>query len=360
MCDVSASEACVQPLPDTSKICALPSQGLRSCSMDTQCMTGEKCCGIYGQSYCMPTLLCPVSCTDGSGCNTGQGEICCTAVATADPALSVPGLCLHPNEFTCPRTCSQSSECRTQDGEICCEGVCSTACAKACNTSNECPGQICCKSTVARSSWFRTRSLGYPVHVPTTGSGGVNGTAGTFGSTAGTTGAGGRGGTTGQAGTFGTAGSGGSVVAGNLIKNGDFTLGSTYWNPEAQAGSGYITTTNGEICILNPAYTYLSYSLGYPLSVADAFTVQAGGIYTLRFRAAALYPTETVEAKIGLAVTPYTALYTVSDTITTSTYQTFTHAPTFSATTSTVGFVLNGVLGPVNAVCFDDVSLIRN
>jgi len=147
-CDTTMSQACVRfSLDDQSRICDLPKNGLRICSGDQACQTGEKCCSIYAESVCLPVNLCPRTCKSGGDCNTNQGEICCTTLDAVDHTLTATGLCIDPAVVTCPRICSQSSQCRTQDGEICCNGICSTSCAsKTCNTSNDCQSQICCKS----------------------------------------------------------------------------------------------------------------------------------------------------------------------------------------------------------------------
>jgi hypothetical protein len=201
-----------------------------------------------------------------------------------------------------------------------------------------------------------------------TGVGGATGTAGTTGTagatgTAGTTGAGGS-----IAGTGGgsTAGTGGSTSA-NLIKNGDFAQGKTYWDLTYQAGElAGSEFSNGEYCVANlSTVKYLSFSLGYPPTPSDAFAIAPGAMYTLTYRArflagfsGALLPAVTV--KIGHASPPYDMLVSFTgDTITTN-YSTFTHVINSATGDTGAGLVFNGTLDYYSEVCFDDVKLIKN
>jgi hypothetical protein len=237
-----------------------------------------------------------------------------------------------------------------------CEGMerCNCYPNGTCNTGLDCLSNLC----VATS----------------TGVGGASGTAGAIG-TAGTTGSGGA--TSGAAGTgsgvggsiagqTGTAGTGGSTSP-NLIKNGDFAQGKTYWDLTYQAGevagSEY---SNGEYCVANLSTSlYLSFSLGYPPTPSDAFAIQAGATYTLTYRArflagfsGARLPAVTV--KIGHASPPYDMLVQFTgDTISTN-YSTFTHVINSATGDTGAGLVFNGTLDYYSEVCFDDVTLVKN
>ena len=162
------------------------------------------------------------------------------------------------------------------------------------------------------------------------------------------------------------AGTGGSTSA-NLIKNGDFAQGKTYWDLTYQAGevagSEY---SNGEYCVANLSTSlYLSFSLGYPPTPSDAFAIQAGATYTLTYRArflagfsGARLPAVTV--KIGHASPPYDMLVQFTgDTISTN-YSTFTHIINSATGDTGAGLVFNGTLDYYSEVCFDDVTLVKN
>jgi hypothetical protein len=203
-----------------------------------------------------------------------------------------------------------------------------------------------------------------------TGSGGITGGAGTFG-VAGTSGGGatsggagttGGGATSGGAGTTGAGGS--STTPTNLIKNGDFGLGKEYWNLTYQAGE--VAADNqgmgGQYCIMNASSSfYLSFSLGYPPTPSDSFTIAAGSTYTLTYQAAVDSPA-TVEVKIGGVETPYTPLpgADFNDSVSSSNFTTFTHQVSAATDTPTQGLVFNATLYYSATICFDNVSLVKN
>ena len=102
-------------------------------------------------------------------------------------------------------------------------------------------------------------------------------------------------------GTAGTTGAAGSGVPVNLIKNGDFSLGKEYWDLTYQAGEVAADNqgSGGQYCIMNASSSfYLSFSLGYPPTPSDAFTIAAGSTYTLTYHAAVDQPA-SVMVKIG-------------------------------------------------------------
>jgi hypothetical protein len=239
-------------------------------------------------------------------------------------------------------------------------GACNDSCTgyERCNCfpNKTCNGALVCLSDVCVSGSAAGASGG----AGTMGSGGTTGTAGVTGG-AGTTGAGG---TTGSAGTTGGAGTGG----GNLIKNGDYSQGKTYWDLTYQAGEvGGSDFANGEYCVLNLSMSmYLSFSLGYPPTPSDAFVIEPGGSYTLTYRArfqagaagGALLP--KVTAKIGHASPPYTGLVMFTGDSIVTNYSTFTHPFSGGVGDTGAGLVFNGTLDYFSEVCFDDVKLVKN
>lgn len=168
------------------------------------------------------------------------------------------------------------------------------------------------------------------------------------------------------AGTGGIPGTGGSTAP-NLIKNGDFTMGKTYWDLTPQAGEVYsYSYTGGEYCVRNESSSmWLSFSLGYPPTPTDAFPIEVGATYTLSYRVKLTGPA-TVKVKIGQASPPYTELAPTvpfTDSITgLGEYQTFSHQLQFTTGDPTAGLVFNTELddyAPIT-ICFDDVRLAKN
>jgi hypothetical protein len=169
-----------------------------------------------------------------------------------------------------------------------------------------------------------------------------------------------------MAGTGGTTGVGGSVGT-NLIKNGDFALGKTYWDLTPQAGEVYLADyLGGEYCVYNESSSlYLSFSLGYPPTPSDAFPIEVGATYTLSYRMKLQGPA-TVMVKIGQASPPYTELVPTvpfTDSVTgLGTYQSFSHQLQFTVGDPTAGLVFNTALLDYYpaAICFDDIRLTKN
>ena len=174
----------------------------------------------------------------------------------------------------------------------------------------------------------------------------------------------GAGGATGAGGVGGIGGSAGP----NLIKNGDFALGKTYWDLTPHEGEVYSESySGGEYCVRNESsLMYLSFSLGYPPTPSDAFPIEVGATYTLSYQLK-LTGAATVMVKIGQASPPYTELVPTvpfTDSITTGlgVYQTFSHQLQFTTGDPTAGLVFNTALldyYPIT-VCFDDIRLTKN
>ena len=170
----------------------------------------------------------------------------------------------------------------------------------------------------------------------------------------------GRGGDSGGAGTSGTAGTtgaGGSAPV-NLIKNGDFTLGKEYWNLTYQAGE--VAADNqgmgGQYCMIERVELfYLSFSLGYPPTPSDAFTIAGGSTYTLTYAVAVDQPASLM-VKIGGVETPYTELVSFADSVSSSNFTTFSHQVTSPSNSPLEGLVFNTTLYYGAQICFDNVS----
>lgn len=180
-------------------------------------------------------------------------------------------------------------------------------------------------------------------------SGGSAGGAG--GSQAGSAGSGADGGTGGSGGT-------GGPIEGNLIQNGDFSDGDAHWSVTWGTYDGVVSSTNGEYCVENPNYYYLTFTLGYPLDLADVFPIESGASYTLRYRVKGF---AAYEVKIGQAVEPYAALASIIDTsAASSSYEVETQTLVGSSSDSQAGLALNGFLAVGEYLCFDDISLVQD
>jgi len=159
----------------------------------------------------------------------------------------------------------------------------------------------------------------------------------------------------------GTGGTGtGGVVGPNLVKNGDFSQGKLYWDLTLQAGDvGAQSYSDGQYCVYNEsAAAYLSFSLGYPSSPSDAFAVEAGASYTFSYQVTGW---GSIQAKVGGAVTPYTAVASFTDSVSSSsTVLTITHVTTPTTSVAQTGLVFNGTLYYLDSVCFDNVSFVKN
>jgi hypothetical protein len=155
----------------------------------------------------------------------------------------------------------------------------------------------------------------------------------------------------------------------NLIKNGDFSQGKTYWDLTYQAGEvAGADYSGGEYCVANLSTSlYLSFSLGYPPTPSDAIVIEPGATYTLSYRAQFLEGAGTVGSlppdvtvKIGHAVSPYTELVSFTGDPINGNYSTFTHTIAAGAGDTAAGLVFNGTLDYYTEVCFDDVKLVKN
>ena len=152
----------------------------------------------------------------------------------------------------------------------------------------------------------------------------------------------------------------GGATGANLVKNGDFSQGKLYWDLTLQAGDvGGQSYSDGQYCVYNESDAYyLSFSLGYPSSPSDSFAVDAGATYTFSYQVSGW---GSIEAKIGGAVTPYTAVSSFKDSAaSSSSSQTITHVVAPTTSVAQTGLVFNGTLDYSGSVCFDNVSFVKN
>lgn len=196
-----------------------------------------------------------------------------------------------------------------------------------------------------------------------TATGGTDATGGAQNATGGTDATGGT-----QNATGGTTalGSGGSTaqLGPNLITNGDFSQGTTYWHVTSSNGIELTTASasaDGACCVA-ASTSYTSQVMGWPVLSADATYLQPGSSYMLTFRAEAT-STAYILPKVGAVASPYTAVFqaTTSSAVPTS-WQTFQYPFTFSTSSTLTASSPLGVAITVSSfysgqVCIDDVVL---
>jgi hypothetical protein len=151
-CNTAQGLACVlQDIAAEYKVCAAPGTGVKTCTADDECASGDVCCKNYDQPFCTTPSKCAKACSKSTDCETElRGETCCTTLKAVEPHLAVSGLCINTEYTTCPQPCAQSSDCGGST-PLCCDGMCAAACkTEYCNKSSDCTGQICCKSALTR------------------------------------------------------------------------------------------------------------------------------------------------------------------------------------------------------------------
>jgi len=156
----------------------------------------------------------------------------------------------------------------------------------------------------------------------------------------------------------------------NLITNGNFAMGSVYWDLYQQmGGSSSITTPTvtppqpPQLCVTVPAGA--SVILGWT-PTAGGIMLSPGASYTFSYSAMAT-PAVIVEAKVGHSYAPYTAEYdgfnTITGTLTAFTSPPFA-APTADAAETSAGIEFTipetGTVTSAETVCFENVSLVEN
>jgi hypothetical protein len=152
----------------------------------------------------------------------------------------------------------------------------------------------------------------------------------------------------------------GNCGGSNLMVNGDFSNGGTYWNV-TQASTGVTYGTAGtSYCVSLPTYGLATLGWPDPLSTSLAVPIVASSGYTLSYSVSSSSTLYSFAAKVGHVVTPYTAVYSIAtdhpDVLPTQFEHSFT--PTYSDTGAGVAFTLQAY--DATTVCFANVSLVRH
>lgn len=339
-------------------------------SLAPGCGSGSGGAGAEGQA-CYPNGTCDAGLTCASDlCVSLGGSGNASGAGGSDDAGAVAAAveaCFACGETQCTaeaEACSSAEGCRELlDCTLGCAG--DPACANACDVSGVTADGVQAMSAftgcvvtscVQECTTDIQNAVGGGTDIGT-GGGGTN-----------TGGGGGIGATGGGGGTIGGGGSGGSggPKGPNLILNGDFSSGLDYWSADGHAGGGYISTTGGEVCVYNEGDLNLAFSLGFPADTADAFTLEGGKTYTLTYTVSGYIVEDEGEAKVGLAVEPWTSIAAYRMEVWND-FDTRSHTFTPSSTYTDVGFVFNvsvpgydPLYGAPFWVCFDDVSLLAH
>jgi hypothetical protein len=208
----------------------------------------------------------------------------------------------------------------------------------ACLAGNACDDGLVC------GSGFCVRLLG------TGGSGGSSGDDGAV-----VTGDGGSSGSTGSGGS-GAGGSGNP--GGNLVTNGDFSMGDMFWteilnnggnmNHSVQNGAWCVTVAMGQ-----------SVTLGWAADASSPLQLASGTGYKFSFRASASNPINGFNAKVGHAVDPFGTDFEQDNIQVGNGLQSFmyTFMPPNADDNTGIAFILSGPNNGTSDVCVDDVTL---
>jgi hypothetical protein len=154
--------------------------------------------------------------------------------------------------------------------------------------------------------------------------------------------------------TTATGGGGGATALGpNLVSNGDFAQGGSFWHVSDSYGDEITTgsVVEGSFCVSGSSTQYI----GWPIASADAVTLEAAS-YSMTFRAKAS-SSGTISAKVGLFASPYTAIYQSSSASVSSSWQDYHY--TFSVSSSLSATDIGIVFLVSSPVCVDDVVLAK-
>ena len=151
-------------------------------------------------------------------------------------------------------------------------------------------------------------------------------------------------------------GAGGAAgLAGDLISNGDFSAGMSYWHVVGN-GATDAMVMNGQLCATvsgsSPAY------FGWPADPQGGVSLAAGSTFQFSYRVSTTASLASFVASVGLADTPYTVDFASTDTIPVGTSTTISHTFTLAAADVNAGVAFTVTVANVPAtVCLADVFL---
>ncbi len=159
-----------------------------------------------------------------------------------------------------------------------------------------------------------------------------------------------------------TSGSGGpdaTMQGSNLVLNGDFSQGETYWG--ISSGTGAIDAGTNQLCVTVGMGSGTVY-LGWPQpSSMTGMNLASGTKYTFSYKAQTSQGNMTIEAKIADSMGSSNYMPVDSDStmeMITGSLQTFTHTFTPTSPDTSAGLVFVFSSSSQNTICFESVSVV--
>lgn len=149
-----------------------------------------------------------------------------------------------------------------------------------------------------------------------------------------------------------------------LVANGDFSDGESHWDVTALMSTAVNSmVVDGALCIaVNAMAPFVV--LGWPQDTSEAVALYAGKTYTLSYDVRSTGPlTVSVNAKVGLAVPPFTEDFSRTDDAgVDNAVRTFVHTRMLKSSDPQAGVALELTATGVSdstTVCIDNVSLVE-
>jgi hypothetical protein len=155
------------------------------------------------------------------------------------------------------------------------------------------------------------------------------------------------------------------LPAGNLVTNGDFSMGTSYWSVVAGAGTLSVNDSMGCVAVQPGGNA----TLGWPEAPnPTGLSLSGANSYTLTYTAFSMTGGNvSVDAKVGQTMQPYTADFETaagSGDAVAAAPKKFTHmfTPMYSDPSAGIAFAVpqTGNVSAATTVCFEDVSLVQN
>jgi hypothetical protein len=169
-----------------------------------------------------------------------------------------------------------------------------------------------------------------------------------------------------SAGSSGTSGGGGpdaTMQGDNLVLNGDFSQGGTYWGISSGTGGIDAGTNAGtsQLCVTVGMGSGTVY-LGWPQpSSMVGMSLASGTMYTFSYKAQTAQGNLTIEAKVANSMGSSNYMPVDSDStmdMVTGSLQTFTHTFTPTSNDASAGVVFIFSSQSADTVCFESVSVV--
>jgi hypothetical protein len=144
-------------------------------------------------------------------------------------------------------------------------------------------------------------------------------------------------------------------VDGNLVSNGNFDDGLTDWVANPDIGDITPDGSNNRACFSTEDGG--QFTLAWPTSSADAFTIKPGVTYRLTYRAVSTDSID-IHVRIRVPVDPYTSSYfeiVYLDDV----WADYASTITLDSGSSNLGLAFIGTMLSAGTTCFDDILLVE-